>query len=309
MKDPNRRAILAGTAGAFAGAGLIAGKVEAQNLVEGPENWATMSRKERDAAFDNSAAVPDGPGLVDRWNAVSEVMRKEHAKTIDLPYGKRERNRWDLFPAPNAGAPCLVFIHGGYWQARSRERFACLMEGARAAGMSAALPGYTLAPEATLSEITAEITEALDWLGREGPKYGIAGPVILSGWSAGAHLAATALDHPIVRAGLGISGIYELAPLRDTSINDKLKLSDEEVATLSPLRSGAVEKPFALAYGTAELSMLVENTRVFHAFRSAQHAGGTLIPVPRANHFTVLEALRAKDGLLAQAVVDLAVDL
>ena len=306
MKDPDRRAILAGSVGALAGVGLIAGAARGQNLVEGPENWATMTRKERDAAYDNSAAVPDGPAMVDRWNAASVALRKANAKTIDLAYGRRERNRWDLFPAADAGAPCLVFIHGGYWQSRSRESFASLTESARDLGMSAALPGYTLAPDATLADIVNEISEALDWLGREGPKRGISGPVILSGWSAGAHLAATALDHPIVRAGLGISGLYELAPLRDTFVNDKLKLTDDEVANLSPLRSAAVQKPFALAYGTSELSPLVENTRVFHAFRSAQHAGGALIPVPRANHFTVLEALREKDGLLAQAVADLA---
>ncbi len=306
MRHLNRRAVMAG---AIAGGSLMATPAGAQNLVEGPDNWATMNRKERDAAYDVVAAVPDGPALVDRWNAASVDWRKEHAKTIDLAYGKRERNRWDLFPVSDPGAPCLVFIHGGYWQSRSRESFACLTEAARNAGMSSALPGYTLAPDASLAEIVAEITDALDWLGREGPTYGIAGPVILSGWSAGAHLAANALDHPIVRAGLGISGIYELAPLRDTFVNEKLKLTDEEVATLSPLRASAVEKPFALAYGTSELSPLVENTRVFHAFRSAQHQGGTLIPVPRANHFTVLEALRAKDGLLAQAVIDLAVEL
>ena len=309
MTTPHRRALLAGTAGLLAGGGLVAGPSHAQNLVEGPENWATMNRAERDAAYNNSAAVPDGAGLIDRWNAASSALRKQHVKTVDLAYGKGERNKWDLFPAKNSGAPCLVFIHGGYWQTRSRESFACLAEAAREAGMAAALPGYTLAPEATLTEIVAEIASALDWLGREGPRHGVSGPVVVSGWSAGGHLAAMALGHPLVKAGIGVSGIYELAPLRDTYLNEKLKLTDEEVAQLSPLRLPATEKPFALAYGTGELSPLVENSRVFHAYRAAQHAPGALIPLPRANHFTVLEALRAKDGEIAQAILDLALRL
>ena len=309
MTDPNRRAVLAGTASALTGAGLMVSPSRAQSLVDGPENWVTMNRKERDAAYDNSAAVPEGAGLVDRWNADSVALRKANARTIDLAYGPRERNRWDLFPAVNAGAPCLVFIHGGYWQSRSRESFACLTEGVRAAGMSAALPGYTLAPEATLTEIVAEIKAALDWLGREGGKHGVDGPVVVSGWSAGGHLAAMALGHPLVRAGLAVSGIYELAPLRDTYLDEKLKLADDEVSLLSPLRTAAVEKPLALAYGTSELSPLVENSRVFHAYRAAQHVPGALIPVPKANHFTVLEALRARDGVLTRAVIDLAVGL
>ena len=306
MTDLHRRAVLAG---ALAGGSLMAGPSAAQNLVEGPENWATMNRAQRDAAYNNSAAVPEGAGIIDRWNAASVELRKANAKTIDLPYGKGERQRWDLFPAPSPGAPCLVFIHGGYWQSRSRESFACLTEGVRETGMAAALPGYTLAPDATLTEIVGEITAALDWLGREGGQHGIQGPLIVSGWSAGGHLAAMALGHPAVRAGLAISGIYELAPLRDTYLNEKLKLTDEEVAALSPLRLPANEKPLSLAYGTGELSPLIENSRVFHAYRSAQHAPGVLVPVPKANHFTVLDALRDKDGPIARAVIDLAVGL
>lgn len=309
MRHLDRRAVLAGSAGALAGSALPLAPAHAQNLVEGPENWTTMNRAQRDAAYNNSAAVPEGAGMIDRWNAASVELRKRNAKTIDLSYGKRERNRWDLFPSANAGAPCLVFIHGGYWQTRSRESFACLTDGVRAAGMSAALPGYTLAPDSSLTEIVAEMTKALDWLAQDGGKHGIEGPIIVSGWSAGGHLAAMALGHPSVRAGLAVSGIFELAPLRDTYLNEKLKLTDDEVAALSPLRLPAVEKPFALAYGTGELSPLVENSRVFHAYRAAQHAGGALIPIPHANHFTVLDSLRDKDGAIAQAIVDLGVAL
>ncbi len=306
MRGLRRRSILAGGAGALAAAPLAA---RAQNIIEGPENWATLSRAQREALYDNSAAVADVKEITKRWDEASAGWRRRFSKSVDLPYGDKPRNRWDLYPVKDAGAPCLVFVHGGYWSNRSRETFACLIEGVREAGMSAALVGYTLAPEASLKQIVAEIDEALDWLGREGGKHGISGPIILSGWSAGAHLAAMALGHPAVRAGLGISGVYELAPLRDLAVNDKLKLTDEEVASLSPLRIAPAEKPFALAYGTSELSPFVENTRIYHAYRSALHLPGALIPVPHANHFTVLEALREKDGVLARAAVELAASL
>ena len=307
MNAPHRRALLAGSAGLIAGLGLR--PAAAQDLVEGPENWATMNRAQRDAAYNNNAAVPEGNGIIDRFNADSVPIRKRAAKTIDLAYGPKPRNRIDLFPGDSAGAPCLVFIHGGYWQSRSRESFACLMDGIRATGMAAALPSYTLAPDANLREILDEIIAALEWLTREGGKHGVAGPLIVSGWSAGGHLAARVLGHDAVRAGLAISGIFELGPLRDTYVDEKLKLTDEQVESLSPLRGPAIEKPLALAYGTAELSTFVENARTFHAYRSALHLPGALIPVPKANHFTVLEALRSKDGPIAQAAVDLAAAL
>ena len=71
-------------------------------------------------------------------------------------------------PGGDPNAPCLVFIHGGYWQRNSREMFASLIAGPYAHGWAAALPGYTLAPDASLTEIVAEINAALDWLTHNG---------------------------------------------------------------------------------------------------------------------------------------------
>ncbi len=266
-------------------------------------NWATMSRAERDAAYNNSAAVPDSPALNAAREQRSAALRAAHRDKLDLAYGPRERNRWDLYPARDPGAPCLVFIHGGYWQSRSREEFACLIEGPRALGWSAALPGYTLAPEASLTEIVAEIHAALDWLAAAGPSHGIAGPVVLSGWSAGGHLTAMALGHPLVRAGLAISGLFELGPIRDTYLNEKLRLSDAEIAALSPLRLPVLPKPLAIAYGTAELPPLVSDSRDLSARRAGAHAPGPLLGIPGANHFTVVLELQRPEGALTRQLL------
>ena len=50
------------------------------------------------------------------------------------------------------------------------------------------------------------------------------------------------LGHPRVAAGLAISGIFELGPLRDTFLNEGLRLTDAEIATLSPLRQQARQR-------------------------------------------------------------------
>jgi acetyl esterase/lipase len=261
-------------------------------------DWGTLSRRERDTAYNNPEAVADSAALSEARTAASAAIRAAHPGALDLAYGPRERNRWDLFPAPDPAAPCLVLIHGGYWQRNSREGFSVLVEGVRAHGWSAALPGYTLAPDSSLSGIVAEIFAALDWLAAEGPARGVAGPLVVSGWSAGGHLTAMALGHRAVRAGLAISGIFELGPLRDTYLNEKLRLTDAEVASLSPLRLAPVAKPLAIAYGTAELPALAGNSRAFHAHRAAAHAPGPLLPLPRANHFTILDELRHPQGQL-----------
>jgi hypothetical protein len=271
-------------------------------------NWGLISRKERDAAYNNSAAVAGSAGYAARWEAASAELRKAKPEHIGLSYLPKERTKWDLFPSVDASKPCLIHIHGGYWQFRSKDTFTCLAEGVAAHGWSVALPGYTLAPDASLTEIVAELRAALDWFELHRRDYGIAGPLLLTGWSAGGHLTAMLLDHPSVIAGLAISGIYELGPLRDTYINEKLRLSDEEMAALSPLRLPPVNKPKAIAYGTRELAALADSSRGLHAKRAAEHIPGDLVPVAGTDHFTILETLRDPNGVLTKCALRLIED-
>ena len=265
-------------------------------------NWPAMTQAERDAAYNNNAAVADSPALIEARNAASKVYRAANAGALDVAYGAAPRQKWDLYPAKSADAPCLVFIHGGYWQRNSREDFACYAEGIRAHGWACAMPSHTLGPDATLTAIVAEIHSALDCLSGNGRQHGIAGgKIVLSGWSAGGHLTATALSHPAVTAGLAMSGVYELEPIRQTGLNDKLNLTADEVARLSPLRLPVVQKPMAVAYGTRELLALIADSRDLHAKRAAAHAPGPLIPITGADHFTILDELRRPDGQLVAA--------
>ena len=262
--------------------------------------WCLFSQAERDAAYNNSAAVVDSPVLNAAREVASSAFRAANGMHLDLRYGKRERNTWDLFPQADPDAPCIVFIHGGYWQRNSKDQFSNLIAGPYARGWSAALPGYTLAPDASLTEIVAEINAALDWLAVHGPAHGINGPIVLSGWSAGGHLTAMCLGHPLVKAGLAISGIFELGPVRDTYLNEKMQLTEQEVVALSPMRLGLVDKPLAFAYGSAELPPLVGDSRHLHGLRSEAHLPGALLPVPGANHFTIVHELRDQDGMLTR---------
>jgi arylformamidase len=273
------------------------------------EVWAILDQAQRDAAYDNNAAVPGVAAWAEDRNAASAGYRAAHAAHLDLAYAPAARTAFDLYPAANAAAPCLVFIHGGYWQRNSREVFAVYAEGLAKAGWSVAMPSHTLAPEASLSAIVAEIGLALDWLAEHGPAYGIAGPIILAGWSAGAHLAVMHLDHPRVAAGLAISGVYDLAPISDTALNTALKLSADEIATLSPLRLPVVRKPLAIAYGTAEVPALIRDSRSLHEHRCVAHAPGPLLPIAGADHFSILDALRHPGGQLVRAAEALIADL
>jgi acetyl esterase/lipase len=182
-------------------------------------------------------------------------------------------------------------------------------EGVAAHGWSSAIVGYTLAPEASLSVIAREVRDAIQAIAANAAQYGIGKRLIISGWSAGGHLTALSLAASGAAAGLAISGIYELGPIRDTYLNEKLSLSDDEVANLSPLRLAPVAKPLAVAYGTRELLPLVHDSRALHALRSEAHVPGPLIPLPGRNHFDALDELRKPDGILTRAALDLAPSL
>ncbi len=130
--------------------------------------WASLSEAQRNAAYDNNGAVANSAALVEARNAASAAYRKAHSGGLDIPYAPGARTAFDLYPAQDPAAPCLVFIHGGYWLRNSRELFAAYGEGLALAGWSIAMPGYTLAPQATLAAIVAEIGAALDWLADQG---------------------------------------------------------------------------------------------------------------------------------------------
>src|SRR5262245_25127937 len=173
----NRRAFVAVTAAGVVAPALLSTR---QGVAKGMD-WMTMSLEARNLAFNNVAHV--GPEFArnktEGWAAASKAVRAQRSQHLDLAYAPGERTKWDLYAAADPSAPCLVHIHGGYWQRGSKEIFACMAEGVLARGWSAALPGYTLAPDASLTQITRELRTALDWFAAQAPAHGIAGPLIL----------------------------------------------------------------------------------------------------------------------------------
>jgi arylformamidase len=257
-----------------------------------------MDRVALDAAYNNGAAVADSASIVADWDARSARLRAAHPEGLDMRYGTGERNRIDYFAAAR-DAPVLAFIHGGYWQMRSKELFAFVAEGPLAWGINVALVGYTLAPQKRLDGIVAEIGAALDWLRAGIPTLGgDPATLFVSGWSAGGHLTAMAMDHPAVKGGLAISGIFDLEPIRLSYLNEKLRLDEEEARRNSP---GPTEKPLFIAYGADELPELRHQSEDY-----AKLLKSKAVSVPRRNHFTLLEELASPHGALTALVRRLA---
>jgi arylformamidase len=264
-----------------------------------------MDRAQLDAAYNNTAAVPERNAIVADWAARSAAVRRAHGRHLDLAYGESARERLDLFLAADRKAPTLAFIHGGYWQMNDKENFAFVAEGLLPRGINVAVVEYTLAPAARLDRIVAEMRRAVEWLGAHLSDYGAdPGRLYVSGHSAGGHLTAAVITQSAVRGGLAISGIYDLKPIRLNYLNDKLKLDAAEAARNSPLLYvPATAPPLIVTYGTAELPELCRQSIEYAQAWTGRGLPGRLLPVDGANHFTILEALADPHGALTQALV------
>ena len=266
-------------------------------------DWRAMSQQDRDLGLNNGVAVPGSIDLVAGWEQRSAEMRRRFPGQLDLRYGPRERNRIDFLKAAD-NAPTLLFIHGGYWQTRAKEVFTVVAEGPMAHRINVALVGYTLAPDATLDEIVAEIHSGIDYLTGQLPALGAAADgIVVSGWSAGGHLTSMALSHPKVRGGMAISGIYDLEPIRHSYLNEKLKADEAVSRRNSPMMmAGGPAKPLSLVVGSAELPLLRKQTADFAGHRARYGLPVTYEEIPGADHFSILHEMMSPKGRITTLI-------
>ncbi len=188
--------------------------------------------------YNNRARVPENPALIAGWARDAAAYRERRVPRL-VRYGAGARNVIDYFPGSDDG-PIVVFIHGGYWQALDNSFFSHLAGGLNAHGIGVAIPGYDLCPDVSVNSIIAEMREACRELARLGQ------PLVVSGHSAGGHLAAcmlatdwTAMDASLPRdfmmSAYSISGLFDLGPLVETSINRALNLDAAAATAASPL--------------------------------------------------------------------------
>ena len=248
-----------------------------------------------EAEYNNRARVPEHPAHIAGWASDAAAYREKHPPR-SIVYGAGMRNRIDFFAGNGEGA-IVVFIHGGYWQALDISFFSHLAAGLNAHGMDVAIPGYNLCPEVTIEQIIGEMRAAA----RELAKLGR--PLVISGHSAGGHLAACmlatdwrALDPSLpprlVTAAYAISGLFDLKPLVGTSINNALHLDEAAACAASPLfwrppTGGSLD---ALVGGEESAEYL----RQSHTIADAWGAAGLptrFATITGANHFTAIAPL------------------
>jgi arylformamidase len=268
-----------------------------------------MTEVDYEVEYNNRARVREHPALISGWAKDAAAYRDQHAPQR-LSYAPGSRNRIDVFHGGDG--PIVVFIHGGYWQALDGSFFSHCARGLSAHGVSVAVPSYDLCPSVTVDDIITQMRAAC----RELAKLGRS--LVISGHSAGGHLAAcmlatdwTALDrslpkNPVV-AAYAISGLFDLVPLVETSINTALRLDQVTARAASPLfwqppAGGSLD---AVVGGSESAEYFRQSRGIVEAWGAAAVATrfGT---VADANHFTAIAPLADPDSPMVLRLKQLA---
>ena len=126
-------------------------------------------------------------------------------------------------------------------------------------------------------------------------------------------LASDWTRHPgapadLVRSAYAISGVFELAPLIPTSLNEALRLTDEAARAASPILWPPPPRGagFVAAVGGAESSEFLRQSLDIAARWSAAGVKAECVVVPGANHFTIVDELARADSAMVERVLHFA---
>jgi acetyl esterase/lipase len=165
------------------------------------------------------------------------------------------------------------------------------------------MPAYTLAPGARIASITRQMQAALPAMAAE-----VAGPVIVTGHSAGGHLSARMGNSDVmfepslatrIRRIVPISPLSVLAPLIETSMNDDLRLDAAEARAESPALLPRRNGPSAHVWvGADERPAFIDQAR-----RLGNAWACPVTIAPGRHHFDVIEDLERPDSDLMRVML------
>ncbi len=258
-----------------------------------------------DDAYANAAHIAGAETFPPRWAADAEAFRTTwQNKELDVPYGDKARNRFDLFSPSGQSAGLVVFVHGGYWLKFDKSAWSHFAAGALSNGWTVCLPSYEHASDVPISEITQQVGAAITAAAQR-----VSGPIRLTGHSAGGHLVSrmvcedTPLAGPVaarVDRVVSISGLHDLNPLRNTQMNESFQLTEESAAAESPAlkkRLGGFE---VVAWvGEAERPEFIRQSRLLaEAWPNTRFEAA-----PGKHHFDVIDDLQDPRSGLGQALL------
>jgi arylformamidase len=264
-------------------------------------------------AYANGVNIPRGDAWPAAWVEPAKAYREKAVANgrakLDLAYGERPRNRFDLFLPEQAPKGLVVYIHGGYWVRFDKSYWSHLANGAVGHGYAVAMPSYTLCPENRISGITTEVGAAIGTVATM-----IDGPIFLTGHSAGGHLATRMISatSPLaenvrarIRNTVSISGLHDLRPMMRLAIQADLKLDEAEAIAESPALLRPLEGVRLTCWvGAAERGEFVRQNALLANVWTGLGAMTAVVEEADRHHFTIIDGLADPDHALTRTLIE-----
>lgn len=268
-----------------------------------------------DKEYNPRSQIPEFADFFVRWKQDAQKTRESLPVRLDLAYGATPAETLDFFPASKAGAPLLIFIHGGYWRVLDKADFSWIAPPYVAAGISVAVLNYALVPKTPMSEIVNQVRRACAWLFGNAPTLGIdRDRIFCSGHSAGGHLTgmmlatdwpalSAALPKRLLAGALAVSGVFDLRPLTHANfLRRDLGLDEAAARAISPafltLHNDA---PLWRAVGALESGEFHRQSELIAAHWPSA-ATSSLMDVAGCNHLSVCDAMAMPGNVLFETL-------
>lgn len=260
--------------------------------------WMDLDGPALDRAYSPSSVAPDFLHTLRAYGARSDAVRASLGGGEAMRYGPGGRENVWLYDAAPADAPLLVFFHGGYWQEGDARDALFPAPALLASGIAYASIGYELAPDAGVDDIVSRCAVALALLLRRYRERHPGARAVLSGSSAGAHLAASMMgidwrthgfDATPFSATVLLSGVYDLRPLVATYINAPLGMDQATALRCSPLFAELpAAVPSALCWGERETAEFCEQSHRMGERLNQAGVATRLIEIVDRDHFDIV---------------------
>ena len=291
---------------------------ESTTISDNEPLWRTMNPRQLEREYSPSSVIGGDYGpFVRDYLVGSDKARAACERVETLTYGDGPSNSIDIaLPDAASGCPLLVYFHGGYWQELTKNESFFGADTFCERGIAYAAVDYTLAPHAGLSQIVQECRSALETLFLHAGALGIdAKRIFVAGSSAGGHLAAMCCCDAAgggggsgrrVAGAVLLSGVYELEPLVQTSVNDALGMTVEEARRNSPLLLDPASFPDAIvSWGERETPEFKRQSLALS--RRLQSPGRSVrtFESPSRNHFDVVHDMADPGTILGKTILEL----
>ena len=242
----------------------------------------------------------------------SAITRLTHSCSIDISYGDSTGQKLDIFPAKQTNSPVFVFIHGGYFRALDKKQYSFIANPFIKAGCTTVLVNYDLAPSVSVEQIIEQNIKAYQWIYQNIKQYnGDNSNIVICGHSVGAFLTAKIIEHnwptqiqQSIKGAALLSGLYDLNQLKQSFLNQWLKLTDNDANQLNPtLQNSECFPPLVIAVGENETQVFIQQSQNYHQQLPTKTTLHQIMLMKNHNHYTVARQLGKVDSDLTKAIL------